>query len=420
VSSSLRLPRPRLTAGDPAPWTLVYFIAAAGLVWTAAAVLLAPGVRTDAGELGAFAVLACCAAVTDLFTVRGPRSTVYDTAAVFLVAAAIVLPLPLAPFVAIPACLTDAAHRRAARISLAHNVFTAGLATAAASAIAHAGADLAEPARAAVVLAAAASYAAATSGFDSLFGRFAAGDGGLDTDQAGAEFVLATLGVVVAALWRTDAWWIPFALTPIVFIHRSQRLPALRRDAVTDPKTGLLNMRSFDEQLDAALARAGAAGRRLALLVVDLDLLREINNRYGHLAGDTVIQGVSELLRAHVRPLDLAARFGGEEFLLALVDCEAEDAVALAERIRADVASTVFAGDTPRFAARATVSIGVASFPRDAPGRRPLIHAADLAVLAAKRTGRNCVVDAAAVAGEDAVVDFGRGVSADRAGLRDY
>jgi diguanylate cyclase (GGDEF)-like protein len=198
----------------------------------------------------------------------------------------------------------------------------------------------------------------------------------------------------------------PFVLAPLVFIHRSQRVPALEDEAVRDAKTGLLNARRFDSELDAALTRAHAAGRPLSLLALDLDYLREINNVHGHLAGDAVINGIADLIKRHLRASDIAGRFGGEEFLVALPGVAADDAARLGERLRGAVASTVFADDKPAFRTRATVSIGVASFPREGQTRRELIHAADRALLAAKARGRNAVIEAASLAAEPAAPVF--------------
>ena len=114
---------------------------------------------------------------------------------------------------------------------------------------------------------------------------------------------------------------------------------------MTDAKTGLMNMHVFGGALEAALARSRAERRPLSLLVVDLDLLREINNKHGHLAGDAVITGISEILPRQIRKGDLAARFGGEEFVLALPDTPPDRALRIAERIREAVASRVFKGE---------------------------------------------------------------------------
>jgi diguanylate cyclase (GGDEF)-like protein len=375
-------------------------VGATGAATALFGVLTASRLDPKPSDLALFAALALLAALTDLFAVKGIRHSVYDTAGVFLVAAAVLLPIGFAPLVALPACILDAHRRRASAASLLHNAFAAALATLAAAACVRAGgfsgADGVTAAEAAVLCGAALAYALTLGLLDGAFSTLARGSRfpAVSRYELGAEFVLATMGVTLAAFWAVEPWLAPFALTPLIFIHRSQRLPALEEEAVTDSKTGLYNMRGFEAELDAVLERARSHRSHVSLIVADLDLLREINNEHGHLAGDAVIHGISELLRGVIRNQDIAARFGGEEFLLALPNTRPEDGVAIAERIRSSVASRVFTGEAPPFATRATVSIGVASFPRDGDSTVDLIHAADLAVLAAKRSGRNRVVQA--------------------------
>ena len=127
--------------------------------------------------------------------------------------------------------------------------------------------------------------------------------------------------------------------------------------------------------------------------MADLDLLRDINNSYGHLAGDAVLKGIAEVFRTHLRHYDVPARFGGEEFSI-LLETSAEEALEIAERIRREVADRAFDVETSSQPIRATVSIGVATYPRDGQDANELIHQADLAVYRAKLQGRNRVLDA--------------------------
>jgi diguanylate cyclase (GGDEF)-like protein len=132
----------------------------------------------------------------------------------------------------------------------------------------------------------------------------------------------------------------------------------------------------------------------MSLIMADLDLLRDINNTYGHLAGDAVLKGIAEVFRAQLRHYDVPARFGGEEFSILLPETPPDQALEIAERIRRAVAERTFDVETSSEPIRATVSIGVAGFPKDGTDANELIHQADLAVYRAKLQGRNRVLGA--------------------------
>ena len=132
----------------------------------------------------------------------------------------------------------------------------------------------------------------------------------------------------------------------------------------------------------------------MSLIMADLDLLREINNTYGHLAGDAVLKGIADVFRAELRHYDVPARFGGEEFSILLPETPPEEALEIAERIRRAVAERRFDVETSSEPIRATVSIGVSAYPKDAQDPNALIHQADLAVYRAKLQGRNRVLGA--------------------------
>src|SRR2546425_13251098 len=122
----------------------------------------------------------------------------------------------------------------------------------------------------------------------------------------------------------------------------------------------------------------------MSLIMADLDLLRDINNPCGRLAGDAVLQGIAEVFRAQLRHYDVPARFGGEEFAILLPETAPEQAFEIAERIRRTVAATTFDVETSSEPIRATVSIGVAGYPRDGVDTKELIHQAHLAGYRAK------------------------------------
>ena len=163
--------------------------------------------------------------------------------------------------------------------------------------------------------------------------------------------------------------------------------------ARTDQLTGLANRRALNEALPREIARVGRSKENLSVIMADLDHFKSINDACGHLAGDQALASAANVLVRESRPYDVAARYGGEEFVLLLPGASGGDALATAERIRAQIEKIA----VPGWAGKITVSIGVASwFPGETPDR--LIARADLALYAAKASGRNRVEAAAAVA----------------------
>jgi diguanylate cyclase (GGDEF)-like protein/putative nucleotidyltransferase with HDIG domain len=211
-------------------------------------------------------------------------------------------------------------------------------------------------------------------------------------ESLSVDLVLAGLGVALATFWSSNPWLIPIALGPLLVVHRSLSVPRLQAEARIDPKTGLYNARHFATALADELSRAKRLSRPMSLMMADLDLLRDINNTHGHLAGDAVLTGIAEIFRSQLRHYDVAARFGGEEFCVLLPETPVEQALEIAERIRRNVAERSFDVETSSEPIRATLSIGVASFPKDAVDANELIHQADLAVYRAKMQGRNRVL----------------------------
>jgi diguanylate cyclase (GGDEF)-like protein len=211
-------------------------------------------------------------------------------------------------------------------------------------------------------------------------------------ESLSTDLGLAALGVGVAAFWSVNGWLILFVIAPLVLIHRAMYVPQLQEKARLDPKTGLLNAREFEVTLVTELERSERTGAPVSLLMADLDFLRDVNNNYGHLAGDIVIKGIADELRSQMRRYDIAARFGGEEFSVLLPETPHAQALLIAERIRAAVADRLFEVDTSPAPIQVTLSIGIATCPDDARGAKELVHEADIAVYAAKAGGRNRVV----------------------------
>ncbi len=165
-------------------------------------------------------------------------------------------------------------------------------------------------------------------------------------------------------------------------IHRRD----LHRMAQTDSLTGLLNRRAFEEILSRELLQTKETGKSVAVLQVDIDRFKQVNDRWGHQAGDEVIRRVGDSLRKTMRPSDALSRFGGEEFMILLRDVTREQASEIAGRLRAEIAGlTGLPGEV-----RLTVSIGVAaSHPFDSP--HELLRRCDEALYRSKRGGRNLV-----------------------------
>jgi diguanylate cyclase (GGDEF)-like protein len=206
------------------------------------------------------------------------------------------------------------------------------------------------------------------------------------------DFIMSCLGYVVAVLWVVNPWLVLPALSPLVLMYQALMVPQLRQEAQTDSKTGLHNARHFSTLYQSEIERAKRFGRPLALIMADLDLLRNINNTYGHLAGDAVLAGIGKIIRETVRDFDVAGRFGGEEFAIVLPEATPEEARVTAERLRVAVENASFSIPNNSTQLHVTMSVGVACHPIDAETPTDLIHRADIAVYQAKLNGRNCVV----------------------------
>ncbi len=170
----------------------------------------------------------------------------------------------------------------------------------------------------------------------------------------------------------------------------------------TDELTGLYNMRGFVVIANRLFAQAQRYERAASFLMVDSDSLKQVNDRYGHEAGNRLLQHVVKAMQGHLRATDVPARYGGDEFVIMLPDTPARGALEVAERIRQAVESAPFTTEAGRVPC--TVSIGVASYPQDGRGIESLLARADRALYEAKAAGRNRVVqhDAAAARGAPA------------------
>jgi diguanylate cyclase (GGDEF)-like protein len=178
-------------------------------------------------------------------------------------------------------------------------------------------------------------------------------------------------------------------------LRSGQLLEEMRDTAMRDGLTGLYNRRAFDEHLKQAIGREGRHdGGRFALLLIDIDHFKKLNDTFGHPAGDAALRHTAALLHGHLRTADQDARFGGEEFAVIVAGADEAGALHLAERVRHGIEKGQVIFDGARLAV--TVSIGVAVWPRDGESGGELVAAADRALYAAKQGGRNRVIVATA------------------------
>lgn len=170
----------------------------------------------------------------------------------------------------------------------------------------------------------------------------------------------------------------------------------LLRFAFTDFLTGLKTRGFFEQQLALELARAERRGTVLAVLMIDIDYFKRLNDTFGHHVGDVVLRDLAAILSRELREIDTAARYGGEEFILLLPETDLQGATLVAQRLRSAVEQAAFFTDTNTAASqkteRVTISIGVALFPEEARSKFDLLQAADAALYEAKAQGRNRVV----------------------------
>jgi diguanylate cyclase (GGDEF)-like protein len=198
--------------------------------------------------------------------------------------------------------------------------------------------------------------------------------------------VLVTLAAAISPLLLAFAW--PTVLLQRRFMMHKQLVSRTR----IDEKTGLLNMAAWEREATAAITRAVRTGAPLAVAIIDIDHFKAVNDSYGHLAGDSALRAVSGRFTQMMRAGDLVGRFGGEEFVLLLLDAGTDVAYRIAERLRLSIANSAISVDAPGVvdAINVTVSIGVATLNHaNCRTLTDMIAAADLALYQAKRDGRN-------------------------------
>ncbi|HEY3019807.1 MAG TPA: diguanylate cyclase [Solirubrobacteraceae bacterium] len=376
-------------------------VIAAGAAMPALVSLLAGAPRLDLGLL-ALAAAACAAG--NLFEVFAPGHYALQPNFAVFFASVVLLPPWASALVAVAAFVPGWLAGRSPWFKAAFNMANYALAGTAASGVLRLHDAVAAVAAAglqdvAVLVAAAAVFAMVNHLLIATVASFASGvpvrrnlhqiADGLPLDVA-----LGVTGASLAVLWHESPALVALAAGPLALVYRALALPQLEHKARTDAKTGLFNSEHFRERLEEEVDRARRTGGTVAVVMVDLDHLREVNNRCGHLAGDRVIRGVADALVAVNVDTGVAARFGGEEYCLLLPGGTVDDARAVAEELRARVSETRFRADDDESAAetlRVTLSAGVAAFPEHGDSAQALIKAADVAVYEAKAAGRNRV-----------------------------
>jgi diguanylate cyclase (GGDEF)-like protein/putative nucleotidyltransferase with HDIG domain len=350
-----------------------------------------------------FAALAAAAAIARLFVVRTTHNQSHHLGIVFVVAAALVLPPELVALVCVLQHVPEWIKERYAPETQAFSIANSTFAALGAWTGAHlvlGSYEVGVSSRTALAgVVAGVVFVLVHHGLLATMHRVVGGQSVRDTgllsfESLSTDLMLAFSGVAIAVWWHESLWLGAVGAVPLVLIQRALSIPRLRAQASLDAKTGLYNAGHLNAALAEEIQRAARFGRPLSVIVADLDLLRKINNNYGHLSGDAVLRGVAEALGAELRPYDVAARFGGEEFAVLLPETEVEEALVIAERIRAAVEGQLFRRHGSDDEVAVTLSLGVASYPLHAQDADELVHQADLALYRSKALGRNRVCGA--------------------------
>ena len=206
------------------------------------------------------------------------------------------------------------------------------------------------------------------------------------------DLTMMSIGASMSLVWQYNPYALLIFLIPSYPLYMALKIPELERKSESDLKTGLFNHHYFMAQFHNELQRANRYDRPLSIIMADLDLLRNINNTYGHLAGDEVLKGVADILRRTVREYDLVARFGGEEFAILMPEAEIDKAIQRAEYIRKAIEAAGFIVPTSIKPIKATMSFGISKRESFEQSTEEIIHHADTALYHSKLNGRNITV----------------------------
>ncbi len=368
----------------------------------AAAVVAAAATSTvsyDHVDWPIFCAVLAGGALAQVFATHTSGNQVFHTGLAFSVAAALVLPPELVVVVCVLQHVPEWLRRRYPWFIQGFNIANVVLSGLAAwsvrAAFARQGVHVTAAATTAGVVAASVAALTFVLVNHTLLARMLRLARGHDLSASGLftldgliqDGVVAAVGVGLGfVLLHSWALAVVVAL-PLVLIQRALALPTLREQALSDHKTGLLNSRGIDQPARSEFARARRLGHPLSVLLCDVDDLREINNRHGHLEGDAALSVVAAAFRAELRAYDLCARFGGDEFLVVLPETDEEEAVTVAERIQAWLAENPL--PTSEGLLAVGVSIGLGTLQDDDPEIGTMLARADAAMYEEKRAGRS-------------------------------
>jgi diguanylate cyclase (GGDEF)-like protein len=372
--------------------TLAYAYVGICIAAAVAATIVAFLVDRGIGDPWAFVALTAGAAVAQLYVVHAPEWLGYDISLAFVFAAVMLLPATAVVAVTALMFLPVWARERFPWYMSLFNISNYALPALAAMLVLAPGPTEPGLEWAGYVAAACVVFTLINHVLLALVLRLARGESLRDTRLfTPAYFSMDGLvlcsGAAIAELWRVAPVTSIFAMLPLILILRALKIPQLEKQSWTDAKTGLYNSGFFFERGAEWCERASAGRGTIALAMMDLDFLRETNNRHGHLAGDAVITAVGEIIKSGARASDMAARFGGEEFALLMPDTTLEGAVVVAERIRQAIEEVEV--EVMGQPVHTTISIGIAAGPGTL---QELIARADAALYRAKDLGRNQVL----------------------------
>jgi diguanylate cyclase (GGDEF)-like protein len=203
------------------------------------------------------------------------------------------------------------------------------------------------------------------------------------------DMTMLVMGASLNYVWNYNPYAVLLFAIPLYLIYSTLRVPALQRKVDIDQKTGIYNHTYFMQQFQNELVRANRYDRPLTVVMADLDLLRNINNTYGHLAGDEVIKAIAKIIQRSVREYDVVCRFGGEEYAILMPETSLETGYERAELIRRAVENEAFSIPLSDQKIKVTISLGVAGRESLKQLKEEILQNADAALYWSKSKGRN-------------------------------